>query len=148
MRANDNGFYIQNNVIINNKLINIDVRYIGDNYILPKWASIMLDNRILTKINDFHFFIPCEEDELYSLLYHIIIQKHGNKKISKHFTRILELLDNITKEKYKNNIQDYLNDINEGAWKDLKHFLIKNQYTHVPKPKDIHVGFYIGLINK
>ena len=72
----------------------------------------------------------------------IINLKIGNK----HFPKILELLDNKTKERYNNNIQSYLDDTENGAWNDLRIFLLKNQYNTLPKPKDINVGFYTKLV--
>ena len=39
MRENDNGFYIQNNVLIGGIKVAIDIRYIGDDYNNNKWQT-------------------------------------------------------------------------------------------------------------
>ncbi|MBO4630910.1 MAG: hypothetical protein J5858_03205, partial [Lentisphaeria bacterium] len=70
---------VQNIVKIGNSFINVDLRHLGDNYLDRKWEEDILSNRV------FHpkgFYAPDECDYLYSLLYHVLIQK---KSISKDY---------------------------------------------------------------
>lgn len=140
MRDNDNGFYIQNNVIIDNKKIMIDIRYVGDEYLHSKWECNMLENRQLEKINDFWIYKPNNKDLLHSLLYLVLVQKHNNPNI-KHYSTIFKLLSVEKKNKFKT-IENYINS-KKGALTDLKNFLLINNYGILNKPKDTNVGFYV-----
>lgn len=51
--------------------IPIDVRYVGDDYYDAKWESDMLDRR--RRLGN--YYVIGEEDEKYSLIYHILIHK-------------------------------------------------------------------------
>ena len=68
-------FTYRNNVIIDNKKIMIDIRYVGDEYLNSKWEFNMLENRQLEKINDFWIYKPNNKDLLHSLLYLVLVQK-------------------------------------------------------------------------
>ena len=147
MRENDNGFYIQNNVLIGDIKLAIDVRYIGDNYNNSKWQFDMLNTRILIDILAAKVYIPNQEHEFYSLIFNLLVQKHGRNN-SKHYSRLNELMD-ILKLKVHNEetIEQYLNDINRG-WTELYNFLLKYNYTSIEKPKDINVGYYTEPFSK
>ena len=141
MRENDNGFYIQNNVLIEDIKVAIDVRYIGDNYNNGKWQFDMLDTRVLTDISGVNVYIPKQEYEFYSLIYHILVQKHGHNN-SKHYLRLNELFESLKlKVNNEETIEQYLDDRNRG-WTYLFKFLVRNNYTTIEKPKDINVGNY------
>jgi hypothetical protein len=71
-RYDDGKNRILNNVIINNKNILFDFRYIGDNYYDFKFQNKMLNSRIQ---HENGFYIPNKEMHLYSLIYHAIIHK-------------------------------------------------------------------------
>ena len=144
MRENDDGFYIQSNVMIQNQLVNIDIRYVGDNYLNEKWEYNILKNRKMYQINDITCYIPKDEDILYSLIYNILIQKHKNPSIKKHYPTISKLLKREKLQEFQS-IENYILQ-KEGALTDLRNFLIREQYTHLLKPKDIHVGFYTEKI--
>ena len=64
-------------VSIKNQNIPLDIRFVGDKYIDPLWASDMLRTRI------FHQFIPTPSkyNYFFSLLYHSKLQKRAVKKI-------------------------------------------------------------------
>lgn len=147
MRENDDGFYIQNNVLIEDIKVAIDVRYIGDNYYNFKWQFDMLETRMLTDISGFNVYIPNRENEFYSLIYHILVQKHGHDN-SKHYARLNELIE-ILKLKVNNEetIEQYLNDLNRG-WTELFKFLVRKNYTSIEKPKDVNVGIYTEPFNQ
>lgn len=147
MRENDDGFYIQNNVLIGDIKVAIDVRYIGDNYYNSKWQFDMLETRMLTDISGFNVYIPNRENEFYSLIYHILVQKHGRNN-SKHYPRLNELMETLKlKVNSEETIEQYLNDLNRG-WTELFKFLVRNNYTSIEKPKDVNVGIYTEPFSK
>ena len=69
--VDENGFKVSNYILIKNKKINLDIRFVGDNYLDEKWQKKILKNR---EFDNFRF-IPNSEDFKYSLLYHIIFHK-------------------------------------------------------------------------
>ena len=72
------------------KEVIFNIRYIGDNYIDPTWERDLLNRRIRYETCDTTVCIPNIEDEMYSLIYHILIQKKTPSK-SKHIQRVQEL---------------------------------------------------------
>lgn len=67
----DNGFKVSNYVKIKNKIIKLDVRFIGDGYFDTNWQKKILNNR------KYHlgYYIPNHENLIYSILYHIVYHK-------------------------------------------------------------------------
>ena len=57
-------------VKIGNANYSADIRYLSDGYYDSKWVNDIVKNRVLYKDR---FFIPCPEDEFFSLLYHSLI---------------------------------------------------------------------------
>jgi hypothetical protein len=69
--VDENGFKVSNYILIKDKKIKLDVRFIGDGYFDAKWQKSILDKR---KLDNFRY-IPSDEDFSYSLLYHIVYHK-------------------------------------------------------------------------
>ena len=67
----DNGIKVSNYIKIKNKIIKLDVRFIGDGYFDINWQKKILNNR------KYHlgYYIPNHENFIYSLLYHIVYHK-------------------------------------------------------------------------
>jgi len=61
-------------VKIGNERIFLDIRYVGDIYYDKNWSDNILKNRIRTENG---IYIPNEEDQFYSLLYHCLIHGTG-----------------------------------------------------------------------
>lgn len=63
-----NSYYIS----LNDLIIHVDIRFIGDGYYDKKWQENMLENKSL-----FHdkIFVPDFENYFYSLIYHAVCQK-------------------------------------------------------------------------
>lgn len=113
MRENDNGFNVNNNIIINNCSVTINIRYISDNYFCNNWERNILNNSDLIQISSYFIKIPNYINQYYTHLYHIIIHKNFNynknldfieKKIEKPFNKqflIDKLKSFINKKKYK-----------------------------------------------
>lgn len=136
MRENDNGYHIQSTVNIGGVEIPFDIRFVGDDYVDSNWEKDMLNRKIKhTLKNNIVINIPNNSDELYSLIYHIIIQKpHPHR--SKHIKRVKQLL----KEIGSNIILDF-NNI-DSIKEFLNKFMNENEYKY-KKPFDIRVGFII-----
>lgn len=123
-RYDDGKNRILNYVIINNKKVLFDFRFVGDNYYDTKLQQDMLDTRIKHPNG---FFIPNPEIHLYTLIYHAIIHK---PKISPTYVKIFKeygLEDSIINKK---DLKSKLND-----------WFQKNGYSYCrPEPS---VGYYL-----
>ena len=137
MRENDNGINVRSKINIGGIEVPFDIRFTGDNYVDSVWERDMLNKRTLHILDiGVEIFIPNENDELYSLLYHILVQKMAPEK-SKHIPRVKYLL-----EKLKLNDLDFEGDI-DLIWDFLKVYMTENGYSF-KKPVDTQVGFRYG----
>jgi len=116
-------FRVHYRVKVSNEFVYFDFRHIGDEYYCKKWEENMLKNKVYSKSG---FYILCEEDYKYGILYHALIHK---SKIS---------------DEYSNKIKCLFNDPEINYLKTLKAFLSKNNY-YVSKPNDLSV--YINTKN-
>lgn len=101
-------------IIVNNKKIRIDLRYVGDGYFDMYWQNNCMKNRVL--INN--MYVLDQENSYYSLIYHVLIHK---RKIPKK----------------------YLNDFNCSVNKlrdELYGYMYEKEYSMV-EPKDITLNF-------
>ena len=67
----DGGFKVSNYIRIKDKIVKLDVRYIGDGYFDTEWQKKLLNNRKVNK----SFYFPNKENFTYALLYHIVYHK-------------------------------------------------------------------------
>jgi len=136
MRENDNGYHIQSKIHIGGREVPFDIRFVGDDFVDSLWEQDMLNKRILHSVTDeIQIYIPNKEDELYSLLYNILVQK-PNSKNSKHIPRVNELTTELGLKilEFETNI--------ESVWGELKKYMERNGYKF-KKPNDRRVGFNI-----
>lgn len=119
-------YRVQYNVMIDNKNINFDLRYIGDNYYCEKWERELIN----TRIKESYFFRPNESNHFYSLVYHALLHK---QYISKDY--IIRLID-ISKSLHLN--IDRTNFIEARMLDILSNFIDKNNYFYV-EPDDLTV---------
>lgn len=113
-------------VWLEEKMVYLDIRCIGDGYYDADWEKSMLSNRVL-----FHnsFYVLSETDYKYSLLYHALIQKPDlNEKYKK-----------VLSDMFMNEISNQCS-INEWIF-ILNDFMCKNKYKYT-KPMDS--GVYIN----
>jgi len=111
-------------VIIENKKVRFDFRYVGDSYYDEKWSRDILENKILFKNK---IYVPNNEDQFYSLIYHCLI--HGAK-----FLNYKIRLDNLsTKLKIENIIFEIKFESN--LKKILDEFMKKRAYSYTNSPK-------------
>lgn len=130
MRDNDNGYKIQNTVSIGGKEIAFDVRFVGDDYVDSRWEHDMLRRSVTTTVGNVTFHIPCHDDELYSLLYHVLVQK-PDPSHSKHRPKLRELLG-----------VQALPSVEE-LWRMLREFVASSGYEF-KRPRDKGVGFALN----
>jgi len=137
MRENDNGFHIQSTINVGGVEVPFDIRFVGDDFVDSVWERDMLDRRILHKVNEeVEIYIPSKEDELYSLLYNILVQKRRPRR-SKHIPRVSYLLKELGLEDLR------WRGRNLGlSWDMLKTYMNENGYSF-KKPNDRRVGFNI-----
>lgn len=64
--------FVHRKVRIAGKEVAIDIREVGDGYLDSAWEKKILSNRVMT---DRGFYVPDKENYLFSLLYHVLIQK-------------------------------------------------------------------------
>ena len=60
-------------VLVAGKQVSLDLRSVGDGYYCKKWQQEMLDRRVLKD----GFYVMSEQDYLYSLIHHAILQKRS-----------------------------------------------------------------------
>jgi hypothetical protein len=77
---------VHQKVLIDDRFVSLDVRYIGDGYYDKNWQIEMLNHRLL--MNNFCYVMD-KENYFYSLIYHAIIQKHD---ISNDYKIMLKIL--------------------------------------------------------
>lgn len=136
MRERDNGYSIQSLISIGGVEIPFDIRFVGDNYIDSKWEQDLINRRSkLSLKTGVTIYTPNYKDELYSLIYHILIQKY-NPKTSKHIPRV-QYLQSIMKIPISN-FKDLVT-----VRKKLDVFMQKNKYIY-KKPYDRGVKFLIN----
>ncbi len=66
-------FRVQNKVAIDGLRLSFDLRYVGDGYLDGGWQKNILRNRVLANNG---FYVPCDEDFFYSLIYHAVVNKN------------------------------------------------------------------------
>lgn len=134
MRDVDNGFRIQNKVIVAGVPVAFDVRFVGDNYVDSSWEHDILSiSKTMTIGETCTIRVPSARDHFYALLYHVLVHKphperskHGDKL--KRYLKIQEL-PSVPK-----------------LFKILKSFLDQRGYTF-RRPVDKAVGFYMNSLN-
>lgn len=121
-------YRVYHTINIAGKEIPFDFRHIGDNYYDSLWQKKILRSRKLSKSL---FYVPDDEEQYYSLLYHVYIQKHEVK--SDYIPTLIQ---------YANNIGvNYINSI-QNAISQLDTHLQNNGYEYI-RPKDVTVVYNI-----
>ena len=123
-RYENGGNRILNYVIINNKKVLFDFRFVGDNYYDKKLEQEMLNTRI---IHPNGFYIPNNNLHLHTLIYHALIHK---SEISPTYIEVFK----------KYGLND--SEINRNSLKTkLDIFMKENRYSYVkPEPS---VGYFL-----
>lgn len=131
MRENDNKSNVENLIKINNKEIQFNIRYIGDNYFDHNWQKNALNSTINYKIKNFFVKLPNEIDEFYIILYHEFVHKKPLNK--KYYQKLKNVGNKIIKNFDINNYKKIYEILNK---------FIKNKNYKIVKANDINVKFY------
>jgi len=108
-------------IIVDQKILPIDWKRPCDNFYDKRWYHDILNRRILHKNG---FYIPSDEDYLYTLFYHMIFHK---QKISEEYRKkILTISNNLGKHEINENLLDDF----EKSKKFLESYLKKMKYSH------------------
>lgn len=84
-----------------------DIRYVGDNYYCKTWEKQILAKRVW---NEDGYYRPDEENYLYTLLYHALVQK---KKIADDYSKVFAAsFAGQSEEQLKRTLKNYLRDHN------------------------------------
>ncbi|CAJ1933636.1 unnamed protein product [Cylindrotheca closterium] len=118
-------YRIANQVIVAGKLVYFNLRWVGDSYLDRKWQLQILNQR--RRLRD--VYVPCDQNHLYSLIYHVTIQK---KSISPTYVSVIMELGNFTNAEATD--KTFLRS-------QLDAFMKRNGYLMV-KPHDHTVYFF------
>lgn len=113
-------------ICIAGKDIPFDFRYVGDNYYDKGWEEEILERRQLLPKG---IYVPNDEDQFYTLLYHAYIQK---RTIADDYITKLSF--------YSNKISVNYNPSTSASISLLDEFMKQNNYEYI-KPKDTTVFF-------
>ena len=125
-------YRVYHTIMIDNKEIPFDFRYVGDNYYDRPWEEDILKTRVLQKNT---FYTPDPIHQYYSLLYHAYIQK---KEVKEDYLPKLN--------KYAAVLNETYNSDRQSAIDQLDSFMEKNQYEFV-RPIDKTVAYNIQNVN-
>jgi len=135
-KTKNQSYRVQHSVKINNKDINFDIRYVGDNYYDKNWEIELLQSRVK---HEKGFYIPNNINLFYSLIYHALIHKqHISEDYIKQFLTLSIRLN--LDFKVCNLVDTSLLDI-------LFSYMHEHNYDIV-EPYDLSVFFNERLINK
>ena len=124
----ENGKYrIVNTVSIEGKGVNFDIRAVGDNYLDKKWQQDIIKRRVAFRAG---IYVPSEEDHLFSIMYHAIIQK---KTISDTYVKVMTSIGNFSVAQAQD--KTFLRG-------ELDSFMKRHGYNMV-RPNDKTVGYFI-----
>ncbi|MAX05023.1 MAG: hypothetical protein CMD19_00955 [Flavobacteriales bacterium] len=136
VETTDKSYRVQHSVKINNKDINFDIRYVGDNYYDKSWEIELLKTKVK---HEKGFYIPDNLNLFYSLIYHALVHKqYISEDYIKQFLILSKRL-NLSLKKC-NLIDTVLLDI-------LLSYMFEYNYNIV-EPNDLSVFFNERLINK
>ena len=129
-------FRVQHSVLIANKNINFDIRYVGDNYYDKNWETELLKSKIKHKKG---FYIPNSINLFYSLMYHALIHKpHISEDYFKQFIDL----------SIKLNLDFKVCDMTDISLLDILLLHMHEYKYEIVEPYDISVFFNETLINK
>lgn len=126
---------VQYLVKIDNKDVNFDFRYIGDNYYPYRWEQNILKSRIKHK----GFYIPDKVDHFYSLMYHAFI--HKEKLVEDYVVRLKNLSKSVDLNYKTEDFVDF------KVLDDLNYFMATKNYDFT-EPIDLSVFYNINVIKK
>ncbi len=127
-------YRVQYNVVIANKDINFDLRYIGDDYYSTVWSREILKTRI--KKN--YFYVPDQKNYFYSLLYHALL--HKETLSSDYIYRLIDLSQKI------NLNLELIDFVENNVLNSLTKYMDEENFYYV-EPLDLTVYWNNKLLN-
>lgn len=124
---------VQHLVMVQNKRVFFDFRFIGDGYYDFKWQQQILDTRKEFK----QIFVPNNENHFFSLMYHAFI--HKEKVHEDYVNKLMDQSSSIGLGYSKTSFLEY------GVLKDLNDFMMQKGYDYV-EPRDLTVYFNTKII--
>ena len=109
-------------------VVPFDIRYVGDNYYCKLWEQDILASKVLTENGGVQFYIMSPEQQYYTLLYHVYLQKQS---ISADYPDKLSVYATYVDLKYQNDV--------EYVVAQLEVYMKENQYIY-EFPHDLAVG--------
>lgn len=122
-------------VLVAGVVVPFDIRFVGDNYYCKKWESDVLDTRVLVERGGMKYYMMCPEQQYFTLLYHVYLQKQSVAKdypgklvgYAKHagieYRNVVELVFQQLGDYMKTNMYKYEfpHDLEVGInWKNLQ----------------------------
>lgn len=109
-------------------VVPFDIRFVGDNYYCKKWESDVLDTRVLVERGGMKYYMMCPEQQYFTLLYHVYLQKQS---VSLDYPAKLTEYARLASV-------SYIDDVNVVMPQLVKYMQDRN-YRYV-LPKDLDVG--------
>lgn len=126
----ENGKYrIQNTVSIGGKGVKFDVLSVGDNYFDTHWQQDIINIKRRVSFRK-GVYVPSEEDHLYTIIYHVIIQK---KAIADKYVKAMTSIGNFSVAQAQD--KAFLRG-------ELDSFMTRHNYKMV-RPNDKTVGYFV-----
>ena len=136
VETTNKSYRVQHSVKINNKDINFDIRYVGDNYYDKNWEIALLKTKVK---HEKGFYTPDDLSLFYSLIYHALIHK---QYISEDYIKqFLDLSMRLGLDVKVCNLIDI------GLLDILLSYMYEHNYDIV-EPYDLSVFFNESLIRK
>lgn len=111
-------------VLVADKQVSLDLRSVGDGYYCQKWQQNMLDRRVLKD----GFYVMSDQDYLYSLIHHAILQKRSFS--NEYRSRLTEMCNRLHVIMKDDSAQSFI--------QLLESYMAKHGYTYV-YPRDTFV---------
>lgn len=124
---------VQHLVMVQNKRVFFDFRFIGDGYYDFKWQQQILNTRKEYK----QIFVPNNENHFFSLMYHAFI--HKERVHEDYVNKLLDQSSLIGLGYSKTSFLEY------GVLNDLNDFMMQKGYDYV-EPRDLTVYFNTKII--
>lgn len=135
-KTSNKRYRVQYKVLIDNKDINFDLRYIGDNYYDVNWQKDILSERIKEEF----YYRPTDSHYYFSLLYHALL--HKPRFGADYERRLLRLKKCISKT---TSLEPYI--LISESLKELGEFINSHNY-HFTYPHDYSVYWNYKLYSK
>lgn len=111
-------------VLVAGKQVSLDLRSVGDGYYCQKWQQEMLNRRVLKD----GFYVMSEQDYLYSLIHHAILQKRSFS--NEYRSRLTEMCNRLHVIMKDDSAQSFI--------QLLESYMAEHSYTYV-YPRDTFV---------